>query len=70
MIPYPNLNASPRVGYTALELILNFLTIGNGDNKKWDWFGTLGLDMGMGDLGEPPVCEGFSNEVVLSRKGS
>ena len=30
----------------------------------------LGLDMGMGDLGEPPVCEGFSNEVVLSRRGS
>ena len=30
----------------------------------------LGLDMGMGDLGESPVCEGFSNEVVLSQRGS
>ena len=37
--PYSSPNASPRVGYTALELILNFLTLGNGDNKKWDWFG-------------------------------
>ena len=67
VIPYPNPNASPRVGYTALELILNFLTLGNGDNKS----GTgLGLDMGMGDLGEPPVSDSCCNEVVLSRRGS
>ena len=30
----------------------------------------MGLGMGKGDLGEPPVSAGFSDEVALSRSGS
>ena len=43
------------------------MTLGNGDNKS----GTgLGFDMGMGDLGEPPVSAGFCDGDALSRRGS
>ena len=36
--PYPSPNASPRVGYTALELKSD-LTFGNGDNKSGSGIG-------------------------------
>ena len=64
MSPYPTPNASPRVRYTELELDPD-LTL-SGDTKS----GTMGLGIGMGDLGEPPVSAGFSEEVALSRRGS
>lgn len=67
MSPYPTPNASPRVRYTDLELDSD-LTLGTGDNKSGS--GAMGLGMAMGDLGEPPVSAGFSDEVALSRRGS
>ena len=68
MSPYPSPNVSPRVRYADLELDSD-LTLGNGDNKGGSGTG-MGLGMGMGDLGEPPVSAGFSEEVALSRRGS
>jgi hypothetical protein len=70
MSPYPSPNASPRVRYTDLELDPD-LTLGDDDNKG-SGSGTtaMGLGLGMGDLGEPPVSAGFSDEVALSRRGS
>ena len=67
MGPYPSPNASPRVRYTDLELDSD-LTLGNGDNKIGSGT-TIGLGMGMSDLGEPFVSAGFTEEVALSRRG-
>ena len=66
MSPYPSRNVSPRVRYADLEFDPD-LTLGNGDNKSGSG---LGFGLGMGDLGEPPVSAGFSDEVALSRRGS
>ena len=68
MNPYPSPNVSPRVKYTDLELDSE-LTLGNGDNNG-ESGSAMGLGLGMGDLGEPPVSAGFSDEVGLSRRGS
>ena len=67
--PYSSPNASPRVGYTALELDSD-LTFENGDNKSGSGGTGLGMGLGMGDLGEPPISVGFSDEVALSRRRS
>ena len=70
MSPYPSPHASPRVGYTDLELDAD-LSLGSGDsNSGLNGSGTMGLGMGMGDLGEPPSGAGFNEEVALSRRGS
>jgi len=69
MNPYPSPNASPRVRYTDdLELESDLILGGGTDNNN----GTMGLGMGMGmgDLGDPPVSAGFSEEIALSRRGS
>ena len=46
------------------------LTFGNGDNKSGSGGTGLGMGSGMGDLSEPHVSAGFSDEVALSRRGS
>ena len=61
-------NASPRVRYTDLELNSD-LSLKNGDNKVGSET-TIGLGMGMGAMGEPPVSAVFSGKVALSRRGS
>ncbi|KAF8805438.1 hypothetical protein BYT27DRAFT_7258555 [Phlegmacium glaucopus] len=67
MSPYPSPNASPRVRYEELELDPD-LSLGNGANGGLNGGGSMGL--GMGDVGEPPVSAGFSEEVGLSGRGT
>ena len=71
MSPYPSPNASPRVRYEELELDLGLGNgAGAGGGGGGGGGGGLGLGIGLGDLGEPPVSAGFSEEVGLSGRGT
>ena len=71
MSPYPSPRASPRVRYAELDLDPDLSLPGVGDNGGGGTMGLpMGLGLGLGDLGEPPVSAGFSEEVGLSGRGT